>query len=95
MNINLDSIASLMPRASSITQGAFSIKGVSRKLGLPVQCLVRLYEKSSGQLVGQQVSAKNGAYAFYGLSNFHLFYVVAHEPATKYNAVIQDNVVAK
>ena len=74
--------------------GVRRIKGVICQLGIPLPCRLRLYSKISGQLVGESVSDIYGNYEFAGLTNTKHF-IVAHHPASQFNAVIQDNVVPK
>ena len=71
----------------------YKIKGNVSKQSVPLPCIVRLYEKGSGQLIQQKLSEKNGNYEFLGLNNAFKFFITAHDPASQFNAVIQDNVV--
>lgn len=71
------------------------ISGRVSKLSTPFPCYVRLYERLSGRLVSQVLSDTNGNYFFDGLSSEFSFFLVAHDPISQYNAVIQDNVVPK
>jgi len=71
-----------------------SIKGSIAELGKLLPCRVRLFEKSSGHIVSETLTNQNGFYEFNHLVN-NKYFVVAHHPASQFNAVIQDNVVPK
>ncbi|MCL6243361.1 MULTISPECIES: hypothetical protein [Acinetobacter] len=71
-----------------------SIKGVVRKKNINIPCRIRLYERFSGRLIDEVLSTDDGQYEFSQLSNVKYF-IVAHDPASQFNAVIQDNVVPK
>lgn len=79
----------------NVKSSFYKIKGAVSKQSVPLPCIVRLYEKVSGQLVQQKLSEKSGNYEFSGLNNAFKFFIVAHDPASQFNAVIQDNVVPK
>jgi hypothetical protein len=51
---------------------------------------VRLYNKSTGQLVGQVMSGTDGAYTFTDLDPSFEYFAVGHDHTRVYNAVIQD-----
>jgi hypothetical protein len=71
-----------------------SIKGSVKKMGVPLLCRVRLHESISGTLVMETMTDKDGNYEFTRLARLK-FFIVAHDPASQFNAVIQDNVVPK
>ena len=77
------------------TSDAKSIKGQVREENTPTPCRVRLFERKSGQLMAEVATDSQGHYAFYNLSDEERFFVVAHHPRLRFNAVIQDNVVPK
>ncbi|MCH7331829.1 hypothetical protein [Acinetobacter modestus] len=73
-----------------------SIHGTTKKLGKQYKdALVVLYSKSNLHPVSVQKPDENGAYAFFGLNNSIKFFIVAFDNNRQYNAVVQDNVVAK
>jgi len=73
-----------------------SIQGTTKKLGKQYKdALVILYSKSNFQPIAVQKPSANGAYAFLGLNNTAQFFIVAFDNNRQYNAVVQDNVVAK
>lgn len=74
--------------------GGFSIKGYVKELNIELPCRVRLFEKSSGRLINEVKTNSDGYYEFNGLANV-IFFILAHHPSGKYNAVIQDNMVPK
>lgn len=74
--------------------GPLFISGVVKKIGVSIPCRVRLYEKFTGAKLREVATDQNGNYRFDGLSE-NKYFIVAHDPATQYNAVIQDNVVPK
>lgn len=76
------------------TSTGLSIKGQVKQKNVPLECRVKLYEKSSGRLIEEKATDENGFYEFNHLTKTK-FYVVAHHPAGEFNAVIQDNVVPK
>lgn len=71
-----------------------SIKGQVKEVGAPIPCRLRLFEKISGRLIADKLTDKNGFYEFDHLTKTK-FFIVAHHPASQFNAVIQDNVVPK
>ena len=71
-----------------------SIKGVVTEKKVPIPCRVRLFEKLSGRLIAETATDAQGNYEFDHLTAVK-FFLVAHHPASLYNAVIQDNVVPK
>lgn len=73
----------------------FKIKGKTLKNGTVIQSIVRCYDKASGVLLLQTTSDNEGKYSFSGLSKHSKYCVVSHDPASQFNAVIQDNVVPK
>lgn len=96
MLINLqtvNAICSSLDPVLTTNKGLF-IKGQTQALGNNTRCRVDLFEKSSGRLIANQLSDENGYYEFDHLTETR-FYLVAHHPASQYNAVIQDNVVPK
>lgn len=72
----------------------FKIIGKVSELGVKIPCRVRLYEKISGKKILEVLTNADGDYEFNNLSKIE-FFVIAHDPASKFNAVIQDNVVPK
>lgn len=71
-----------------------SIKGIVTEKKVPIPCRVRLFEKLSGRLIAETVTDAQGHYQFDHLTAVK-FFLVAHHPASTFNAVIQDNVVPK
>lgn len=76
------------------TNKGLAINGQVKALGIAIPCRVRLFEKISGRLIADVVTDNNGFYEFNHLVKSR-FFVVAHHPASQFNAVIQDNVVPK
>lgn len=73
-----------------------SIKGSTEKLGRQYQnALVVLYNKNNFHPIAFQKPNPNGNYEFFGLNNSTKLFVVAFDNNKQYNAVVQDNVVAK
>ena len=70
------------------------IKGQVKELGNNIPCRVRLFEKSTGRLIADVATDEVGNYEFLNLMKTR-FFIVAHHPASQFNAVIQDNVVPK
>ncbi|OFE44893.1 hypothetical protein BJN41_00465 [Acinetobacter towneri] len=78
--------------------GEAKILGTTKKLGqIYPNVTIRLYERLSGNKlhVADTSSDKNGVYKFLNLPSDREFYVVGIDPASQYNAVIQDKVIAK
>ncbi len=71
------------------------IKGTTKKQGVSISCLVRVYEKSSGRLIDQQLSDQYGFYQFMNLKKSAQYLILGFDPNQNFNAVIQDNVVPK
>ncbi|WP_180182798.1 hypothetical protein [Acinetobacter sp. YH01020] len=67
------------------------VKGVTFKLGSPTSCRVRVYNRSTGELLSETISKSNGSYILFG-NNFGSSYVVAIDPELEYNLASQDNV---
>lgn len=96
MNIDLQVFSAINNAADRIytnTQ-AYRIQGKVMQLSIPLPCRVRLFEKMSGRMILDTKTDINGNYAFENISKSKYF-IVAHHPASQYNAVIQDNVVPK
>ena len=95
MNIDIE-IMSLRDQAdlTFALNNELSIKGQVNEIGLSIPCRVRLYEKLSGRFFAETVTDKQGNYEFNHLTAVK-FFIVAHHPASRFNAVIQDNVVPK
>lgn len=82
------------PNNDHIQNGGYSIKGQVKELGNNIPCRVRLFEKNTGRLLDDVATDEFGNYEFLNLIRTR-FFVVAHHPASQFNAVIQDNVVPK
>lgn len=76
------------------TDKSLSIKGQVKENNIPVMCRVRLHEKLTGRIIAEVATDQNGFYEFDHLTKTK-FFIVAHHPASQFNAVIQDNVVPK
>src|SRR5690554_5135310 len=83
-----------IPQLDSTWNGELSIKGTISQLNTPIPCRVRLLEKQSGRLIADIKTDSTGNYEFSNVINT-IFFIVAHHPASQFNAVIQDNVVPK
>lgn len=77
------------------TADAKSIKGQVQEKKIPLPCRVRLFERKAGLLMSEVMTDNQGYYTFSNLNDEERFFVVAHHPASQFNAVIQDNVVPK
>ena len=71
-----------------------SIKGKVSEVSISWPCRVRLVEKNSGKLIADISTDSDGSYEFDHLNQIKYF-IVAHHPQNRFNAVIQDNVVPK
>ena len=69
-----------------------SIKGAVSEKNTPIPCRVRLFEKLSGRLIADVLTDSSGNYEFDHLTETE-FFIVDHHPESKYNAVIQDNII--
>ncbi|WP_159123001.1 carboxypeptidase regulatory-like domain-containing protein [Acinetobacter variabilis] len=76
------------------SDSVLSIQGTASELGKALPCRIRLFEKVSGRLIKETISTKEGFYKFENLE-LKKYFIVAHHPASQFNAVIQDNVVPK
>ena len=96
MLLNLEVAKAICPNIDIIltSEKGLSIKGQVKEVGAPIPCRVRLFEKLSGRLIADKLTDKNGFYEFDHLTKTK-FFIVAHHPASQFNAVIQDNVVPK
>lgn len=72
----------------------YRISGTVLKSSAPIPCRIRLYEKITGEKLSEVLSDVNGGYEFTNLEK-STYFLVAHDPASQFNAVIQDNVVPK
>lgn len=91
INLNVTSSRSM---DDAIESGINSIKGQVKEVGVSIPCRVRLFEKSTGRLISDVLTDSGGKYEFRNLLKVK-FFIVAHHPASQFNAVIQDNVVPK
>lgn len=95
MLLKLKVIASISNDYIPLISGkGLSIKGRVSQLGLPLPCYIRLFEKDTGRLIFEKLTDTRGFYEFDHLTKTK-FFIVAHHPASQFNAVIQDNVVPK
>lgn len=96
MLLNLSAIKAICPNTDMIltSEKGMSIAGIVKEAGVPIPCRIRLFEKLSGRLISNKLTNRDGSYEFDHLTKTK-FFVVAHHPSSKYNAVIQDNVVPK
>lgn len=96
MLLNFKVIPAITPVLDAVltSDKGLSIKGQVKEVGAPIPCRLRLFEKISGRLIADKLTDKNGFYEFDHLTKTK-FFIVAHHPASQFNAVIQDNVVPK
>lgn len=94
LNIDYDVKSHISKRVKFTSVGSKSIRGKVKKTGVAIPCRVRLYEKSTGQKLAEVATDAEGNYEFSKIDSVK-FFVVAHDPASQFNAVIQDNVVPK
>ncbi|WP_263577030.1 hypothetical protein [Acinetobacter pseudolwoffii] len=66
------------------------IKGITTKEGIPISCPVRVYSRSTGELLSKGISKADGSYLLFG-SNQSANYVLAIDPADEFNIAAQDN----
>ncbi len=81
---------------SNSDQGFGQIKKTKKKVGAnysPVPVCV--FKRSNRQLLWETTSKADGSYAFRNIAVGLECFVVAFDPNNKYNAVIQDKVIAK
>lgn len=96
MLLNLKVISAVNNSIEAIltnTKG-LSVIGTVTEKKVPIPCRVRLFEKLSGRLIAETLTDEQGNYEFDHLTATK-FFLVAHHPASTFNAVIQDNVVPK
>ena len=77
-------------------QGLGQIRGTTKKVGVnysPVPVCV--FKRSNRQFLWETTSKPDGTYFFRNIAVGLECFVVAFDPNGQYNAVIQDNVVAK
>lgn len=96
MLIKFNVIPAINPVLDAIltSNKGLSIKGQVMEVGVLIPCRLRLFEKISGRLIADKLTDENGFYEFDHLTKTK-FFIVAHHPASQFNAVIQDNVVPK
>lgn len=87
--------ASLFVNSSAQSYTGGSIKGKVTARGLKYPCTVSLHERSGRNLMQSKETDLQGNYNFENLAFGFVFFVMATDPAKKFNAVIQDNVVPK
>jgi hypothetical protein len=81
---------------SDANHGFGRIKGTTKKVGAnysPVPICV--FRRDNRQLLWEVKSKTDGSYVFRNIAKGLECFVVAFDPNNQYNAVIQDNVVAK
>lgn len=96
MLINLKVIPAICANADfALTSDiGLSIKGTVKEKNINIPCRVRLFERVSGRLIAEKLTDRSGNYEFNHLTLSKLV-LIAHHPASLFNAVIQDNVVPK
>lgn len=67
------------------------IQGKTLKQGVPISCRVRVYNRSTGQLLNETTSKSNGNYILLGVRNGSN-YIIALDPLNECNIAAQDNV---
>lgn len=67
------------------------IKGVVTKKGVPLSCIVRAYNRQTGEMLSQTQSKPDGYYILFGTSNVPS-YVIAIDPEVQFNIAAQDNI---
>lgn len=77
-------------RKNIYVDGRGVISGTVTIENIPGSRRVRLFDKKTGLLVGETVSATNGYYEFRDLDSKREYFVVAHDHLRVYNGVIQD-----
>lgn len=92
LELNVVSLISSTNNHSVDLTNGFSIKGTIKEKDVIKPCRVRLFEQSSGRLIYDIVTDLEGNYQFNNLTKVK-FYIVAHHPESKFNAVIQDNII--
>ena len=78
----------------SVINANYSIKGAIKELNIPIPCRVRLFERTSGQMVADVLTDAVGNYQFTSLTQIK-FFAVAHHPTSGFNALIFDNLIPK
>jgi hypothetical protein len=66
------------------------IYGTVTETTLPISCLLRLYDNSSGALVSETKSDANGQYKFENLKMSKTYTLVAYDPTKNFNSIIRD-----
>lgn len=96
MLLNLQVVSAINANTDVVltSDKGLSIKGQVKETNVPVPCRLRLFEKLSGRMILEAATDQNGFYEFNHLTKTK-FFIVAHHPASQFNAVIQDNVVPK
>ena len=95
MNIDHNIKTNIFVDANTKTYTGGSIKGKVTAQGIKYPCSVSVHERSSRQLIQTKQTDMLGNYSFENLAFGFVFFVMATDPAKKFNAVIQDNVVPK
>ena len=72
-----------------------SIRGQVTNTGIAYPCVVSVHERESRRVVESKQTDDLGNYSFENLSNAFYFFVMATDPASQYNAVIQDRIMPK
>lgn len=92
--VSKNPIGILSVDAKQAKNAIYAIRGQISELGVKLPCRVRLFEKNSGRLIADVPTNDAGYYEIHGLVKVP-FFIVAHHPTSRFNAVIQDNVVPK
>ena len=68
------------------------VAGRTTKQGVPISCVVRTYNRTTGELLCEVQSSNDGKYILLGTRN-SANKVIAIDPDQKFNIAAQDNVI--
>lgn len=92
MDLNVG-LVNVLPKYSQIA-GYATIAGAVTKLNIAFPCLVRIYDRRTGQLMFSNWTDNTGHYSFSGLVKDREYSIIAFDHTRQYNAVVQDMVKA-
>lgn len=95
MNIAHNITANVYVASNAQDYQGGSIRGQVTNTGIAYPCVVSVHERESRRVVESKQTDEVGNYEFENLSFGFYFFVMATDPASQYNAVIQDRIIPK
>lgn len=95
VNLRVKGVVNNAVDSALTIEAGLSIKCFVKEESVPIPCRIRLFEKSTGRIVKDQVTDITGFVSFTHL-NLVKYFAIAHHPANEnFNALIFDNLFPK